>query len=93
VDVAQGDPQALTVRPGAPGGKGALRAQHPDWKLCGTSLRATEAERCVVAVFYQESGFLTFPSQYKLFSVPHDLSTVVELPCSPDSPYWIHGRK
>ena len=71
----------------------AFEAQYPRCQYKGCSLRASEAERFVVAVFYSDSDLPSRPSPYKLYSVARDLAKAEELPCTPDSPYWIRGRK
>jgi len=65
---------------------------YPAFACEGTRLRAAEAERFVVAVFYQPDLLLR-PAPYKLYSVSRDLAHAEELNCEPSSPYWIRGRK
>src|SRR5438132_7796812 len=65
----------------------------PTWVNCGARVIKREVGRRVVAVFYQEPDVLVRPRRYKLFSVSNDLSSVEELPCNPNSPYWIKGRR
>ncbi len=71
----------------------ALRHRHPGWKVVDTRTRARESDRFVVAVFYEELGSISFPTQYLLYAVPRDGGEPTELPTDPDSPYWIRGRK
>ncbi len=67
--------------------------QHPGWRCQGTSIRAAEESRFVVAVFYQVPGLPSFPAHYKFYAVSRDFRIAEELPCTPESPYWIRGRK
>jgi hypothetical protein len=52
-----------------------------------------EPDRFVVAVFYEQRGVITMPDPYRLYAVSNDYQRVSELPCGPESPYWIKGRK
>jgi hypothetical protein len=70
-----------------------LLEHYPDWEARGTSTRAKEESRFVIAVFYLDRSSPIRPLPYKLFAVPRDLSAAKEIPCTPDSPYWIRGRK
>jgi hypothetical protein len=67
--------------------------EHSELRCDGATTRATEESRFVVAVFYDDPKRPARPSPYKLYAVARDLSTAEELSCSPDSPYWIRGRK
>jgi hypothetical protein len=71
----------------------ALRNDYPTYMPIGTRLRATEPRRYVVAVFYKEPEIVHRPSPYKLYEVSPDLTTATEVPCNPESPYWIQDRK
>jgi hypothetical protein len=71
----------------------AFEAEHPELKCESTQLRAAEESRLVVAVFYSQPGIPVRPSPYKFYAVAHDSGSAQELACSPDSPYWIEGRK
>ena len=70
-----------------------LLLQRPSWVIRDTRVVKREATRCVVAVFYKEPRIITRPTRYKLFGVSNDSLVAEELPCDPDSPYWIRGRK
>jgi hypothetical protein len=70
-----------------------LRERYPGFLPRDARLLASESDRCVVAVFYQEPDKITRPMKYKLFGVSPDLTIVTELPCTPESPYWIRDRK
>lgn len=71
----------------------AFGVGHPQLRCLGTKIRATEESRFVVAVFYSEPEMSARPNPYKLYAVARDLNSVQELACSPESPYWIRGRK
>lgn len=68
-------------------------SQYPTYTACGIEIRSREHARLVVAIYYQEPGLVTRPPRYKLYAIGNDLSEVSEIPCDPDSPYWIRGRK
>lgn len=67
--------------------------REPTMQVVGTKLLKREENRCIVAIFFQEPNKRVKPARYKLFSVSNDTSTIEELPCDPNSPYWIRGRK
>jgi hypothetical protein len=71
----------------------AFETEHPQFKCGGTQIRATEESRFVVAVFYSQPGLHERPGPYLLYAVARDLGSAQELACSPESPYWIRGRK
>jgi hypothetical protein len=71
----------------------ALRRLQASWIVSETRIIANEGARCVIAVFYDAPGISVKPPRYKLFAVSTDLKTIEELPVTPDSPYWIKGRK
>jgi hypothetical protein len=73
--------------------KGAVTEWHPDWRAVGTSHRATEVERDVVAVFYRLPRVVTFPTPYCLVAVNRTSRIAVELPDDDNSVYAIRGRK
>src|SRR4051812_16065644 len=68
-------------------------ASYPTLRKCGTSLRATEPDRFVVAVFYFDPLLPVKPGRYKVYAVSKDLTVVHELTLNPDSPYRIKGRR
>ena len=70
-----------------------FQASHPTLQTCGTSLRATEENRFVVAVFYFDPQRPVKPLPYELFGVSKDLMCADELPMSLDSPYRIRGHR
>mgnify|MGYP001260800442 CR=1 FL=1 len=70
-----------------------LRSQHPDLLVHGTQLRAKEPERIVLAVFYDEPHVWSRPPRYPLVAVDRRSRDASHLETSPESPYWIHGRK
>lgn len=70
-----------------------LSQREPNLRILETRLIKRETHTWIVAVFFEEPHAPVRPSRYKLFSVSDDLSMIVELPCGPDSPYWIKGRK
>ncbi len=80
-------------RPECRAARRKLAELEPSWRVEGTSLRAREGERTIVAVFYQLPDLPTKPSRYRLFAVDRALQVVEELPCEPGSPYWIRGRR
>ncbi len=67
--------------------------EYSNRRICSTSIRATEETRFVIAVFYQEHETVKKPSPYALFAVSTSKWEVEELPCNPQSPFWIRGRK
>jgi hypothetical protein len=83
----------LRTPPACVAAQKALRDAHPTWEVLGSSMRAREPDRYVVAVFYQEPGRLIKPPRYQLYAVSADLTVVEELPTNSSSPYWIRGRK
>jgi len=70
-----------------------VRGTHPDYFVGSASLRADERERHVFAVGYRNPNHRTIPGPYLLVAVPKDGGEVEELMCTPQSPYWIRGRK
>lgn len=72
-----------------------LAAAQPEWQVWTgiRSHRATENDRTVVAVFFQEPDRFTRPPRYKLLAVSHDLGDIEEFPTTPDSPYRLRGYK
>ena len=68
-------------------------SQCPEWTFLGTSVRAIEEDRTVVALLYEAPPVRTKPCRYLLYAVSSIDGSVEELPCSPDSPYWITGRR
>ena len=70
-------------------------ARNPTFSVLSARLRAEEPSRYVFAVFYQDPEVLAKPARYKLVAVDRDGEDddVEELVTSPDSPYWIRGRK
>jgi hypothetical protein len=70
-----------------------LRLKHPDYIVGSARLRAGETGRYIFAVFYNEPDQPTIPERYLLIAVPKDGASVEELECTPQSPYWIRGRK
>lgn len=70
-----------------------IGARHPEFIVNGVSLRAREAERFVFAVFYLRASLPARPSSYCIVAVTRDSDEISELPLSPDSRYWITGRK
>ena len=83
----------LMDSPAAAIARRVFEAEHPQLNCEGTRMRAKEDSRFVVAVFYSQPGFPTRPGPYKLYAVARDFGSAHELDCSPDSPYWIRGRK
>jgi hypothetical protein len=69
-----------------------FQEEYPEYKIAETRIRAAESNRFVVAVFYT-TPYPVRPIPYKLYAVNRDLREVEELPCNPDSPYWIRGRR
>ena len=70
-----------------------LRSRHPDLLVHGTWFRAKEPERFVFAVTYDRPGLPSRPSPYKLVAVDRQSGEASFLETTPDSPYWMHGRK
>jgi len=52
--------------------QGTFKTDHPELLCEGSSVRASEKERFVIAVFYQHPDYMTRPSLYKLYSVSRD---------------------
>ncbi|MET0102604.1 MAG: hypothetical protein ABW078_12805 [Sedimenticola sp.] len=70
-----------------------VREKHPDYFVGSARLRAEEEARYVIAVFYRDPANPKIPDPYMLFTIPKNGGTVQELECTPQSPYWIRGRK
>lgn len=83
----------ITTHPACRRAKEWLVHREPSWRIVDTIIRADEAARFIVAVFYQKPDVMRRPCVYKLFAVPKDDGVVTEIECSPESPYWIRGRK
>jgi len=64
-----------------------VRDRHPDWRLCGSTHRATEPGRDVVAVFHQQLGLRHRPTPYRLVVVDRGAGAAEVLPDDPGSPY------
>lgn len=69
-----------------------IRDRRPDWKVAGTSHRASEAERDVIAVFYMPPDVVVEPTPYQLVAVYRN-GEIAELSDDVGSPYRILGRK
>jgi hypothetical protein len=78
--------------PEARAAKAYVTARYPRYGVNEVRVLATEPERTVIAVFYEEPDVLSKPLPYVICAVKHDLS-VSELPTDAESPYWIRGRK
>ena len=70
-----------------------LRSQSPGAVVHGARLRAKEPERIVFAVVYDEPGVPSRPSPYRLISVDRSSGGTAFLEMTPESPYWLRGRK
>lgn len=70
-----------------------VRRSHPDYVVGSASLRADEPGRHVFAVGYRRDGHRTIPDPYLIVAVPKHVGEVEELVLTPQSPYWIRGRK
>jgi len=70
-----------------------LAQDHPDCTAVDRRTLRTEPDRFIVAVFYEQRGVIVRPVRYRLYAVSNDYQRVSELPCGPESPYWIKGRK
>jgi hypothetical protein len=70
----------------------ALRQREPTFEILETKLLRREADKWIVAVLFRSQTQVK-PPRYKVFSVSDDMSRIDELPCGPNSPYWIRGRK
>jgi hypothetical protein len=70
----------------------ALRQREPTFEILGTNLLRHEADNWIVAIFFREPNVQVKPPRYKVFSVSDDMSRIDELPCGPNSRYWIRGR-
>ena len=73
--------------------KAVFQREYPTLLYMGSSVRAQEEDRLVVAVFYQHPESKTKPSRYKIFGVSIDMENAKELECNPQSKYWIRGRR
>ena len=62
-------------------------------ELHGAECLGQEGDRWIVRIFYQDPARLCKPSPYRVFWVSAELKQITELPCGPDSPYYIFGRK
>lgn len=71
----------------------AFEDQHPELRCEHARIRVREKSRVVVAVFFSRPGVLQRPLPYKLYAIQNDLSVAEELSSTPDSHYWIRGRK
>jgi len=71
----------------------AVRDRHLDWQVLGSTHRATEPGRDVVAVFYQQRANHRRPSPYLLVAVARESGATEELPTDGGSPYAFKGRK
>lgn len=70
-----------------------MQYRHPDCRVSGSSHRASEAERQVIAVFYSLPWpTVVEPEPYWLVAVAQN-GEVEELPDGHDLPYRILGRK
>lgn len=70
----------------------ALHALHPDWKIVESKHRATETNRDIVAVFFEQPPVKIEPIPYVLFAVDRSGRAEV-LSDDQGSPYEIRGRK
>ena len=73
--------------------KNFLRSQCPDLVIQGTRFRAKEPERIVFAVVYDEPSIRSRPPRYRLVAVDRESGDASFLETTPESPYWIRGRK
>ncbi len=73
--------------------KDFVRAQCPDLMVHGTRFCAKEPERMVFAVFYDEPSFRSRPPRYRFVAVDRESGDASLLETTPESPYWIRGRK
>ena len=86
----------LTDRDARAAGKVAASAvadAHPEYDVHNASLRAAEDTRFVFAVFYSIPNQTMRPGPYTLVAVSRDSTTTEIIHPTPDSPYWIRGRK
>ena len=81
------------VRSAGRAAKDFLRSQSPEAVVHAARLRAKEPERIVFAVVYDEPGIPSRPSPYRLISVDRSSGRTAFLETTPESPYWIRGRK
>lgn len=70
--------------------RSAFRAAYPAHPISDAWVRAVEAERVVVAVFYQVGSHLVRPAPYKVYAVDRKTHFAEELPYEPSSRYWWH---
>lgn len=70
-----------------------VKKNHQDLQITNLSLRAKEPTRYIFAVFYNQEDKQVIPGRYLLISISRENGYIEELPTSPDSPYWIRGRK
>jgi hypothetical protein len=85
----------VTRHPACQSAVAAVRSLHPDWDVFTglASLRADEAQRYVVAVFYSAPNVRVKPPRYVLVAMDRAHNFIELLPVDPDSPYFIRGRK
>jgi hypothetical protein len=55
--------------------------------------RMSSLDIIVLAVFYDEPHVWSRPPRYRLVAVDRRSRDASHLETSPESPYWIHGRK
>ena len=66
---------------------------NPTFRVHNASLRAAEDSRFVFAVFYSNPDRLVKPGPYAIVAVDRATNETTTLEHTPDSPYWIRGRK
>lgn len=69
-----------------------LESENPDFRVHNASVRATEDDRFVFAVFYTSPSLMIKPTPYKLVAVSRD-GQAEEINPPRESEYWIRGRK
>jgi hypothetical protein len=67
--------------------------RHPTWAVTDACLRAEEPTRYVFAVFYEAPNTQVLPGRYILIAVARHDDSVEQLDTSPESRYWIRGRR
>ena len=71
----------------------AFADANPEFRVHNASLRADEDSRYVFAVFYSNPDRLVKPGPYAIVAVDRVTNATEVLDLTPDSPYWIRGRK
>jgi hypothetical protein len=84
------DPEVQTAAQSA---RTYLARAFPNFTIRNASLRATERDRFVFAVFYTDPTWRMKPGPYRLVAVDRMNGSTQEIQPARESPYWLRGRK